>query len=198
MSIFEELTDALSVKRSEVEVPLQLDADKRIVFTFLTLPDFPSYRKAIVAAAEFGKEAEAKRPNLVAMYGNDLIADATCAASCHFLAAACKEIRKEVVREDGSVEIVEKEDKPWNTRTFMKFAATCGPAFMAFAQRVDNALNVTALEGEADAVEEAKKKSESTPSFEMPSSSPETAGSDTPMNGEKSSGVARETSSRSA
>lgn len=198
MSIFDELTDALSVKRQTVDVPLQLDGQTRIVFTFATMPDFPSYRKAIMAAAEFGKDAEAQKPNLVAMYGADLIADAACAASCHFLASACKEIRKELVSNDGESQIVAREDKPWNTRTFMRFAAKCGPAFMAFAQRVDNALNVTALEGEAEAIEVAKKNSESESSCETHSSSHEIAVSDTHLNGEKPSGVTREISSRSA
>jgi hypothetical protein len=197
MSIFEELTDALSVKRSTVEVELPLDSETQIVFTFATLPDFPSYRKAILAAAEFGKDAEAKRPNLVAMYGDDLLADAASAASCHLLSHVLQDVRKER-RSDDRWEVVEREDKPWNTRTFMRFAKRCGPAFMSFAQRVDNALNVIALEGEADAIEEAKKNSESERSLETHSSSHESADSDIPQNGAMTTGDTRAISSHSA
>lgn len=197
MSIFDELTGALSVKRSTVEVAIPLDSDTQIVFTFATLPDFPSYRKAIMSAAEFGRDAEAKKPNLVAMYADDLIADAATAASCHFLSHAMKSVRKERIN-DGDVEVIEQEDKPWNTRTLMRFANVCGPAFMAFAQRVDNALNVVALEGEADAIEDAKKKSESTRSSETHSSSHETADLDIQTNGLNPSGDTQEILSHSA
>lgn len=183
MSIFDELTETFSVKKATVDVAMPLDSHTQIVFTFATVADFANYRKAIMAAADFGKEAEARKPNLVAMYGDDLISDAATAASCHFMSHTMKEIRKERVVEDGENEVIEREDKPWNTRTLMRFAKRCGPAFMAFAQRVDNALNVVALEGEADAIEDAKKNFEITSSSETPSSSPESAGSDIQANG---------------